>query len=226
MQEDQSKDKLFGVKLGKNNDIEYVKVDEHYAKENLVWIISTNESIDNVGLVPSSLTNENSTWDILEDRGVSLRAQITEVYITSRKEKWFKGKSDVTITVGVLQSNCELNPEMGSTHLMVKVNKKGLRKWIKCSLSLGLILTNDQFIADDETVVFVIYERDNNPTLTASFPTACGTAATLSYNSDDSYYRKWGSAPCSFFDGCSNSSTQIQEINYENEKFKLQSWEF
>ncbi len=200
-----------------NNKIGYkaIMVDERYASENLVWVISTNESVDNDGNLVRPLSNENS-------RSRDLIVFIEYTKISSTKECWLCGAADVSMSSLQLidDSNCEIEADNGNTFLnYVKIGKKSTGNWIK-STSSGFnpfFIDHNKRLEDNQSVIWVVFEKDNTTKRQkATFPTFCsGVTHEIKYQSKDSYFGKWGAARCNFFDGC-NAAFGHQEVAYDS----------
>jgi hypothetical protein len=201
-----------------SKDYEVIEVDEAYAKKNLTWVVSTNESVNERGELPS----EGKTVDL---RASGLQVRHTEFYVTSQKECWLCGQGDLRVVWAHYDQSCnEIVGWAGASGDLEKINTNELNAWHEIDSDTYLIAGGqpNPFPAN-YTVAWVVYEHDNKPAITATFPTPCGISVDLNYRSNDSFYGKYGTEFSSFFAGNSSFSEIQQEIPYGSQNFRILS---
>ena len=94
-----------GYKLNSDNSISVFEVDEEFAENNLIWIVSVNESVNKNGVFekPLNLTNVETLGQI---KTIGRKCIIDSVMIDDTKESWIKGKAEVSVAAAVLYSYC------------------------------------------------------------------------------------------------------------------------
>jgi len=202
------------------DDYEVIEVDEAYAKENLTWVISTNESVNDRGELPP---NRKSTTL----RASGLQARHTEFFVTSKKECWLCGDGELRVVWAHYDQSC--NPIAGwsgSSGNLEKINKRELNAWHEIDDEYYLIVGGQPSpFPSNYTVAWIVYEYDNKPAITATFPTPppCNGPVTLNYRSNDPYYGKYGTEFSSFFAGNTSFSEIQQQIPYGGQNFRILS---
>ncbi len=87
-----------------DDEISVINVDEEFARNNLVWVISVNETVDNEGKVPNPLYWENDssqgpTGTVNPRISLDNAVNLSKIKITHKKECWLCGKAEVSIIV-------------------------------------------------------------------------------------------------------------------------------
>lgn len=167
-------DELFGYKLLSNGEIEIVVVDSIYAENNLVWVISFNETaatdahVDSLysstifdGTITMADTGATDTVVLRSCIGTDpvYQVSISEICLEEDLESWFSGKSDVSVIY------CHIDESSGYPTDVVriilnglKVRERDLNKWLKAPV---LKLDNIQDKMDPcENIDFTLYEHD------------------------------------------------------------------
>lgn len=200
------------------NDYEVIEVDEDYARENLTWVISTNESVNERGELPAP---EKTTTL----RASGLQVRHTEYYVTSKKECWLCGDGELRVVWAHYDQFCnEIPGWIGSSGNLEGISKKELNAWHEIDNEYYLIVGGQPSpFPSNYTVAWVVYEYDNKPAVSATFPTPCGSSVALHYKSNDSYYGKYGTEYSSFFAGNSSYSEVQQQIPYGSQNFRILS---
>lgn len=89
-----------GYQLDTNGNLSGMIVGERFARENLVWVISINEVVNNQG----ELNDPRISNDGFADSGSrapgdnSLR--ISSILVTDKKESWISGRGEISIVMG------------------------------------------------------------------------------------------------------------------------------
>lgn len=135
-------DRIFGYKFDESGEVYTDVFTEEYAKNNLVWVISVNESIISDELLEEywdCIRGDTINGDtIIRDLSDSLDVRvsppckeyyISEIYLKKDLENWWGGKSDVFVIGAFIDGNG--NEVFKPTHFeMAKVKEKNLNKWI------------------------------------------------------------------------------------------------
>lgn len=93
-----------GYILSEDGMISAIDVDEEFAKNNLVWVISVNETVDNEGNIPNPLYWQNEfsqspTGTVNPRISLDNAVNLSRIKITHKKECWLCGKAEVSIIV-------------------------------------------------------------------------------------------------------------------------------
>ncbi|HCA43308.1 MAG TPA: hypothetical protein DEP28_08655 [Bacteroidetes bacterium] len=131
---------LLGYELQSSSFIKTIEVDENYARNNLVWVVSMNETIDNEDVFSDYLDcqsgNSNSIFDINEGGETDTlvpRTQVTieyyldSIYIKQDLEKWWGGKQDIAWLFTTYPENGFSYYDMYATTVF---KTKKLNEWI------------------------------------------------------------------------------------------------
>lgn len=222
---DTEDDVILGYKLNTDGTVQAILVDETYARHNLTWVISVNESVNNDGeLASNSFNEEDGSLMKVPD----LYVGISGIKITDKKEKWLQGRADVTLIGYQINNNnnCQISGDNIYFDNFIRIKKNQLNTWIYHPTRL--LVDNTKILDPNEEVLFVIYELDRSAnSIVATFPTVCNNVTrVISYNSNDSYYGKWSYGP-TFFNGYGSFSSvaQKQILTYGNEEFEFKSYE-
>ncbi len=177
-----------GYKLNSDNSISVFEVDEEFAENNLIWIVSANESVDKNGVydrlanVPSTINSS----DFLKSTGRSL--EVNQVKINETKESWLNGKAEVAYVAVILSSwnNCTVK-SIHSDHRIVKIKKADIKTWIDNASTRNILAANIspyQLVQNNDLIALVMYEKDVNGNNTQN---VC-TGTNLSFKSQNTMY--------------------------------------
>lgn len=175
-----------------------VLVNEEYAKNNLVWVMSMNESINSHedlkrarrAMKEPSLTDSSNTkgWK----QGITT-AYIEKIYIEDKKEGWLSGKAEVCY-IGIRfgapnnhETNCEIGISLQSIPLK-KIGNSDLKKW-KPTFGVWALKGTYPIIREDEGYFVLIWEKDNrrkNGKSVGHLPSQC--SHRFSYISNETPY--------------------------------------
>jgi hypothetical protein len=216
-----------GFKLGsdgKLKELDY-KINESFAKQNETWVISINERVDNTGTVTKDLDNASGRI-----QGVSYpNARFNKIKITSHKEEWVAGASEVHIkrymsfyrfdqyssnpVAGNYSSEDAVDD--GDGWRIKKVDRSDVGDWLTVNWVYVSNWPNKYYNFDNgssfhtDYLYYVVFEYDAWPTglRNAYIPDAGGSTYTVytCYRSADSYY-KMSNIPEYQADGLSSSS--------------------
>ena len=149
---------------------EYVQVDSTYAKNNLCWAISTNESgIRAYNLVSYfNNNNNNSLTDLdnpIETRGeCSKLIRFNQIYVTDVKENIWAGKGDLQVIVQRVLANCS-RPEGAPQWFFTQKIK--CCTWCNVDFKQGNLFFKNTSIGRGralerpESAGWILYEKDN-----------------------------------------------------------------
>ena len=196
-----------GFKLNTQGQVEVFEVDEAYAQEHLVWVVSVNEVVDASGNLPTASKEDGdpSGWKTL-----GRKAEVSEIFVNDRKESWLKGKGEIQMVAAVLHSYCGYRKVL-PTGLMVKISKSEEGQWkaVNPSNSNVIIFANgwpSDVLADSERICFRMYEKDvHGP---KSY-TPCSGVSAMNYKSQNVDYGQWIHSATSFPNSTTLQNTQI-----------------
>ncbi|MDQ3073655.1 MAG: hypothetical protein M3Q97_10380 [Bacteroidota bacterium] len=182
-------DTLQGMFLNGSGTIDYISVDSNYAKENLVWVISVNETIDNKGLIPEQPYTLNKTMS------TGKAAEINRIWVTESKEKWAGGKSEIShLTIHVSHNYLNVLTCSSAKYLQgtpfAKLPKKKLNGWTGVFVgSLNVLASSYTYVWDFENqhISFLLYEYDKRKTRKIQFYQDCSGTVKEYTSKHDSY---------------------------------------
>jgi hypothetical protein len=198
----QEVESTIGFKLNAQGQVEVIAVDETYAQQHLVWIVSVNEVVESNGQLPVTSPTRNMGGP----RTLGRSAEVHQIYVNDKKESWIKGKGEIHMVAGVLHSWCGYRRNLPSG-CMVKIAKKDEGRWkhINPSNANVAIFANgwpNDLLQDSERLCFELFEKDvHGP---RSY-TVCSGAPALNYRSKNSPYGSWVQAG----GGLPNSTTPV-----------------
>lgn len=177
-----------GYKINSDNSISVVVVDEDYAEQHLVWIVSVNESVNENGVLekPIDMGTQIITNEYAKSLGRSVR--VTAVKIDDTKESWIKGKAEVALAAGVLYSYCGWK-KIQSVEMLVKIGKNDLNKW--CTITHGsasAVIFADYPstpLLDTDRVAITMFEKDASGSRTY---TPCSGIVPINYKTQNAEY--------------------------------------
>jgi hypothetical protein len=154
---------LAGLTLN-NNSIVIENVTETYAKTNLVWVISVNETVTSEGDLPRP-SAQNTLSNGIKTRAIDRLLRMHKINVKDKKEAWGHGKGEISYSV------------MGTINPCVKdgaVTNEGFEKignnQLNTDCFAGNFSGNSQFADfsappqtlwhDNETLKILFYERD------------------------------------------------------------------
>lgn len=151
-----------GYKLLKNNGFDIIEVDESYAKEHLVWVVSVNEVVNNEGIIEEEMIpNRNPN----NARNPEIFASTSSFKISDKKECWLCGKAEVSLrwtNINLAGSGCS-NNIFHSRILLGKVGNSSLNDWINSTCALVYISNGATSSLDpNEHILLIMYEYDKN----------------------------------------------------------------
>ena len=199
-------------------------VSEDFAKENEVWVVSISERVDDNGAVKEEIDSDNG-----RTQGVSFpNARFQTMKITSHKEEWVAGGSEVSIkrymsffwfdqhssNPVAKEYSIEDAPDDGSGKRVKDVKRSDVDNTLTINWTYVVNWPNQSYQFDFGSVhtdffYYVVFEYDAWPTglRNAYIPDAgvSGNTIYTCYRSADTYY-KMSNIPESGADGWSSTS--------------------
>lgn len=151
-----------------------IKVDESYAKQNSVLVLSINERVDTEGNVRKGIMEEQPVSEDLQTRNPEMFVGINQVKLSDKKECWLCGDGEVSVVVANVQD--PITPATGDCGNQLSawipgkdfraLRNKDLNKWVTGNASLvGVPVGTNDRLDNDETILFILYEYDSNQDL-------------------------------------------------------------
>lgn len=136
-----------------NGRLTSADVDELFAQNNLVWVISGNETVGEDGELPLHLKDSfNKT------------AKVSSVYIIDKKENWANGKADISyVARHVRISNCTSDAIFDPQNWIIKLDNNQLNSWRTVNNSLASFALPNPTSGlwnTFENIAILYYERD------------------------------------------------------------------
>jgi hypothetical protein len=99
--------------------LNYDDIDEGFAMENTVWVISGNETVDNTGNI------------VMEERDLYHKdAKINKIKIIEKKESWGNGRADISyIAYHINTSNCSRVGDPFAKEPYIRIENTWLNLW-------------------------------------------------------------------------------------------------
>jgi hypothetical protein len=142
--------------------INEISVDETFARENLVWVISINERVDEksnyIRETPRDL-NGNNAGSRMDEKLVKVK----EVYITDKKECWLCGDAEVSFAALQITSCSQSTQSVDVLYGrdFIAINNNQLNSWQSTSSGLSYMASTAKPLTSAERIGFVLYEKDN-----------------------------------------------------------------
>lgn len=202
--------------LFNGSSFDLIKVDEEYAIDNPVFVISINERVDNNGK-PRQMKNDlTSDSQEVSNRGPEFFVGISKVKLSSIKECWLCGDAEVSVVSANIQDPFNSSPSDCGNVLTEDqrnfraVKKKDLNKWVTATASLvGLNVGVSNRLDPNQTILFILYEHDATTNLKEVLFLPC--YHSYYYKSGQGYYMINGTNDLSFGDSdFSNPNTTTQ----------------
>ena len=164
-------EEFYGYEFSENGTITTKMISEDYAKNNLVWVISVNENIDNdilyddYKLCKDSIENN---YQIPEDT-IELRNDVckeyfvTDIYLKEDLERWVDGNSDVYCILAFMNADGSEKQQCTLTKL-AELGESKLNKWINIGMK-EITHSPDLVYCEQEVIDFIIFEKDNSKSI-------------------------------------------------------------
>lgn len=149
-------------------EISCMTITKEFAEENLVWVISVNEVVDNDGKLPEAneieeIMSGGNNSDISFRTVYDNTVRISKIKITDKKECWLCGKAEVSIIMpAVTYNTCTVNM-VAYSNCFKKVGKDDVND----ILSVSQVLypsqdygTNYRRLRENEDVGWILFEKD------------------------------------------------------------------
>ena len=172
-------DRLYGYKLEESGEVYTEVFTEEYASNNLIWVISVNESIISDEFLEEywdcirgdTIDNDTTSRDLSDSLEVResppcKEYYISEIYLKEPLESWWGGKSDVWVMTAFIDGNGD-EVYKPTNFEMTKVKRKNLNKWIKLDEDQGIVTvchisspSDPRLLCPANILDFIIYEHD------------------------------------------------------------------
>lgn len=151
-----------------NDSLTVIDVDETYARNNLVWVVSVNEMVDENGVYedPDAFAPGGSESIVGLRDFPTKQVRVREIYITDKKECWLCGMAEISVAgIYTNGTNCSVvTPAQQGINAanFKKVANRDLNSWIWVGdRSLARLTSRSHFVRPyDESIQWVFYERD------------------------------------------------------------------
>lgn len=216
------------------DEIVALEIDEEYAKNNAVWVLSMNETVADDGELEIAKTEKPA---FNSNRSISnLFAEITKVKVSDKKDCFYCGKAEVSAGGFFLEVDSDITCDIKAPsllHSIAKVGNSDLNNWVNTSKQYLISSTNDELRNLDKPSAFetdafmlVLFERDwYGHTIEVTWPTSCGTTETGTFSSNDTPYGKWGQWYTETIEAWDSSQPgfHFQTLSYGNEHLEIRS---
>lgn len=156
------------VKFNQKGSILTETADENKAKKELIWVISTNESVNDLGILP---TKDLSPIIFTFPPNLKLwKAKFKRINVQAKKEGWGNGRADISFISYHVKPNCS-PPTLFQARPLMKIANSGLNQWFdpsatncfSCTLSEKLydIGSVQGMWEEHEALPILIFEEDN-----------------------------------------------------------------
>jgi hypothetical protein len=183
---DQGDCSLIGYKLMDDGTINMFEVDEDYAKSNLVWVISVNESVNNLG----ELAINKEERDITNNqRNSEIFVTTTKVKVSDKKECWACGKADIRFkyaNINITSSGGCSNTIDKESPEICKIDNNDLNTWVSGIWNVNISNGATDYIDPGEHVLLILFEYDKRTGLKEKIFNPC--FHSYYYRSNEDYY--------------------------------------
>jgi hypothetical protein len=175
---------ISAYQLDANGIWQAITIDETFAQNNLVWVVSANERINDNAEVEALIFqgNEESQVDsaVISRANENYICEIVSIEVWDRKECWYCGEADASIYGAALKtSNCS-NEKRFHHKNFKNISRFEVGDVLNCAKNL---IDAPKFVKVDYKMGFVWYEKDWVNWQTSTM-TTCGTE--FSFKSKDS----------------------------------------
>lgn len=218
----QEVERTIGFKLNSQGEVEVLEVDEAYAEEHLVWVVSINEVVNDRGELPAYVADTSSTAGTGGPRLLGRSAKVSQVFVNDRKESWLKGKGEISIVGAVLKSWCSYEVNLPRV-VLAKVSKREEGSWKNISPNTsGWIFADgwpSDMLANDERICFIMYEKDVHGSQSEA---PCTGVSAMRFKSQNTMYGIIRSFNASWFPSSTTTST-TQVTSWTNAGVRVQT---
>lgn len=142
--------------------INEISVDETFARENLVWVISINERVDENGnytrVEPPRDPNGGNGNSRMDEKWVKVK----EVYISDKKECWLCGDGEISFAAIKATSCSQSNPSVFYGRDFIAIKNNDLFSWQSTGSGLSYMTSSSDPLTPSEGIGFIFYEKDAN----------------------------------------------------------------
>lgn len=135
-----------------NGRLTSADVDEVFAQNNLVWVISGNETVDNTGNI------------VMEERDLYHKdAKINKIKIIEKKESWGNGRADISyIAYHINTSNCSRVGDPFAKEPYIRIENTWLNLWRNTpNIAYLTSRSNINYMWNpNKNILVLMYEKD------------------------------------------------------------------
>jgi hypothetical protein len=132
--------------------LNYDDIDEGFAMENTVWVISGNETVDNTGNI------------VMEERDLYHKdAKINKIKIIEKKESWGNGRADISyIAYHINTSNCSRVGDPFAKEPYIRIENTWLNLWRNTpNIAYLTSRSNINYMWNpNKNILVLMYEKD------------------------------------------------------------------
>jgi hypothetical protein len=153
-----------GYQIQFDGEVKLINVDEDFAKNNLVWVVSINERVNQTGVVESPTVSTLNSTEGVDYREGKKEVKVDSVKIFDKKECWLCGKAEVSF-VGLQAKGCDISGGAFAGYDFISIGNSDLNKWKKIAYSNGvgyMALDPENPLSPSECLGFVLYEKDHS----------------------------------------------------------------
>ncbi len=156
--------------LIKENNEEIFTANEAFAKNNLVWVVSMNESVDANGNINKGNTKVGSE----KSRAINRILEVEQINVVVKNEPWGNGRADISFAGYQIKSNCVKLPIASQPMMKVADAHIGNNTWLfpassNCFDCQTHTFTDASFVPNtlweetlNEEIRVVFFEKDMN----------------------------------------------------------------
>ncbi len=211
---------LVGIKKV-GNTLVSTNINESYAKNNNIYVVSINETVNNLGILPTQVAGVGPLLKPFErERFLA----INQVFVTDKKEGWGNGRADLTVARVITRlDSCSIESGEGLLgNVYCKLANTDLNKWYTVGSLYGnwevvsRYVDGDIFEAEwsesqNEKLTVFLFEKDVRKKFEKSVEISNCPSVILYYTSKESAY---GYIYPQFSDFTSTSSYPMQLKEY------------
>jgi hypothetical protein len=176
-----------GYQLDANGVWQVIVIDETFAENNLVWIVSANERVDDQGVVEAQFGGNDGeqgqiTGAVTSRANENYICEIKTIEVWDRKECWYCGEADASI-IGAAIRTSDCSGKQGFNEKNFKnISRFEVGDLLNCSTNL---IKAAYLVKVDFSMGFVWYEKDWVNTQVKTLST-CSTQSKFTFKSKDS----------------------------------------
>lgn len=220
-----------------NNEIVAFEIDEEYAINNSVWVVSYSETVNDNGEL-DFIKNETVDTSSITRSVSTMTAHITRINVTDKKDCWYCGRGEVGIVAFLFENDFSASTCLDKAALqdlvVARIGNNDLNEWQTLSDRFELSTLTEisnldssfPIVAQSDGFVLAMFERDYyNYSANVTWPTPCGSF-TRSVPTNNSLYGKWGHLNTDEVDAwlMPRSTFYDQVLTYGSERLEIESF--